>query len=47
MSAVRIPGEDAVIAGYAIENRATLCSNGADFSRFKGLKWFNPLAPRP
>lgn len=37
---------DAVIAGYAIDHRATLCSNDADFSRFKGLKWLNPLAPQ-
>lgn len=35
---------DAVLAGYAIENRAILYSNDADFSRFKRLKWVNPLA---
>jgi len=34
---------DAVLAAYAIENRATLCSNDADFSRFQGLGWENPL----
>lgn len=34
---------DAVLAVYAIQNRATLCSNDADFSRFAGLSWRNPL----
>ncbi len=34
---------DAVLAAYAIQNRATLCSNDADFSRFAGLSWRNPL----
>lgn len=34
---------DAVLAAHAIENRATLCSNDADFSRFPGLQWENPL----
>lgn len=35
---------DAVLAAYAIENRATLYSNDADFSRFAKLQWQNPLA---
>lgn len=34
---------DAVLASYAIANRAVLHSNDADFSRFPGLKWTNPL----
>jgi len=35
---------DAVLAAYAIEHRARLCSNDGDFSRFSGLDWHNPLA---
>lgn len=34
---------DASLAVYAIENRATLCSNDGDFARFPGLSWRNPL----
>ncbi len=35
---------DAVLAAYAIENRATLNTNDADFGRFgKRLAWTNPL----
>ena len=34
---------DAVLAAYAIENRATLYSNDVDFARFPGLDWKNPL----
>jgi len=34
---------DASLAVYAIENRATLCSNDADFARFPALDWKNPL----
>jgi len=34
---------DAVLASYAIENRAVLHTNDADFSRFPALKWRNPL----
>ena len=34
---------DAVLASYAIENRATLHTNDADFSRFQNLSWKNPL----
>ncbi len=35
---------DAVLAAYAIENRAQLCTNDSDFSRFPGLEWHNPLS---
>jgi toxin-antitoxin system PIN domain toxin len=35
---------DAQIAAFAIENAATLCSADADFGRFAGLAWSNPLA---
>lgn len=35
---------DAILAAYAIEHRARLCTNDADFSRFPGLEWENPLA---
>lgn len=35
---------DASLAVHAFENRATLCTNDADFARFKGLIWHNPLA---
>ena len=34
---------DAVLAAYAIEHSATLCSNDTDFARFPGLHWTNPL----
>lgn len=34
---------DAILAAYAIENRATLYTNDGDFSRFPELKWKNPL----
>ncbi len=34
---------DASLAVYAIEARATLCSNDSDFARFPGLAWKNPL----
>ena len=37
---------DAILAAYAIEHRATLCSNDADFARFAGLDWRNPLQER-
>jgi toxin-antitoxin system PIN domain toxin len=36
---------DAHLAALAIEHGAQLCSADADFSRFKGLKWTNPLVP--
>lgn len=35
---------DAHLAALAIEHGAELCSTDADFARFKGLKWRNPLA---
>jgi len=34
---------DAHLAALAIEHQAELYSNDADFSRFSGLKWRNPL----
>lgn len=34
---------DASLAVYAIESRATLCSNDSDFARFSGLTWKSPL----
>jgi toxin-antitoxin system PIN domain toxin len=35
---------DAHLAALAIEHGAELCSADADFSRFHGLRWHNPLA---
>lgn len=35
---------DAHLAAIAIEHQAELYSNDADFSRFSGLNWINPLA---
>jgi toxin-antitoxin system PIN domain toxin len=35
---------DAHLAALAIENQSELHSNDADFARFKGLRWLNPLA---
>jgi toxin-antitoxin system PIN domain toxin len=35
---------DAHLAALAIEHGAELHSNDADFSRFPGLRWINPLA---
>ncbi|MBV8200347.1 MAG: PIN domain-containing protein, partial [Acidobacteria bacterium] len=35
---------DAHLAALAIEHNAELHSNDADFSRFPGLRWINPLA---
>ena len=34
---------DAIFASYAIEHRARLCTSDADFARFPGLDWTNPL----
>jgi hypothetical protein len=34
---------DAHLAAIAIEHGCTLCSSDSDFSRFKGLRWINPL----
>ena len=36
---------DAVLAAYAIEHRACLCTNDTDFARFPELNWRNPLEP--
>ena len=36
---------DAILAAYAIENRAQLFTNDGDFARFPGLDWKNPLLP--
>ena len=38
---------DAVLASYAIENRAVLHTNDADFSRFPVLNWRNSLLISP
>ena len=35
---------DAHLAALAIEHGLILCSNDGDFSRFKELRWMNPLA---
>jgi toxin-antitoxin system PIN domain toxin len=35
---------DAYLAALALEHDAELCSADADFSRFPGLRWSNPLA---
>jgi hypothetical protein len=35
---------DAQLAAHAIENQGELYSNDADFGRFAGLRWVNPLA---
>jgi toxin-antitoxin system PIN domain toxin len=37
---------DAVLAAIALEHGAILHTTDLDFSRFHGLKWTNPLAPR-
>ena len=34
---------DAHLAALAIEHGAELCSSDADFSRFSGLRWVDPL----
>ena len=34
---------DAALAAHAIANRAVLHTNDADFARFPGLEWTNPL----
>ena len=38
---------DAVLAALALENGATLASSDQDFSRFRDLRWINPLASPP
>ena len=35
---------DAHLAALAIEHQAELHSTDADFSRFPGVRWINPLA---
>jgi predicted nucleic acid-binding protein len=35
---------DAHLAALAIEHGCALLSNDADFARFPGLRWVNPLA---
>jgi len=45
--AVQVAGSlttDAHLAALAIEHQAELHSNDADFARFPGLRWHNPLA---
>ena len=37
---------DAHLAALAMEYQAELASTDADFARFPGLRWFNPLALR-
>jgi len=47
MGAARASGRlttDAHLAAMAIERQAELHSNDADFSRFPGLRWTNPLS---
>ncbi|MGK0185870.1 MAG: putative nucleic acid-binding protein [Verrucomicrobiales bacterium] len=34
---------NAILAAYAIVNKATLYSNDSDFARFDGLRWENPI----
>ena len=36
---------DANLAALAMEYGLILCSNDADFGRFEGLRWKNPLIP--
>jgi toxin-antitoxin system PIN domain toxin len=36
---------DANLAALALEYGLTLCSSDADFARFPGLRWENPLSP--
>jgi hypothetical protein len=36
---------DAQIAALTVENQAVLHSNDADYFRFSGLRWTNPLNP--
>ena len=37
---------DVQLAAHAIEHGAHVYSNDADFGRFPGLSWVNPLKPR-
>lgn len=36
---------DAHLAALSIEHGAELCSADADFTRFRGVRWTNPLLP--
>jgi uncharacterized protein len=37
---------DSHLAALAIEYRAEIATADSDFTRFHGLRWFNPLKPR-
>jgi toxin-antitoxin system PIN domain toxin len=37
---------DAHLAALAIEHGLTVCSSDRDFSRFRGIRWENPLSRR-
>jgi len=41
---VTLPLSDLIIAALAIEHQAELHSTDADFRRFAGLRWKNPVA---
>ena len=41
---VGVIATDAHLAAIAIEHGAELCSSDADFRRFEGLRWVNPIA---
>lgn len=43
LGATRNLTTDAQLAAHAIENQAELHSNDADFARFPGVRWVNPL----
>ena len=38
---------DVQIAAHAVEHNGEVFSNDGDFGRFEGVRWVNPLAPRP
>lgn len=38
---------DAHVAALALEHGATLATTDRDFSRFAGLRWFDPLSSKP
>jgi toxin-antitoxin system PIN domain toxin len=46
LGAARNLTTDVQLAAHAIENQGTLCSNDADFARFEGLRWRDPLGKR-